>query len=57
MAAVAPQPVIVDYPAGAPTSGSPIFLAANSEVWFLRRRVSIGNQRLPDWVEPLGFSS
>ena len=32
MAAVAPQPVIVDYPAGAPTSGSPIFLAANSEV-------------------------
>ena len=32
MAAVAPQPVLVDSPAGAPTSDCPIFLAANSEV-------------------------
>ena len=32
MAAIAPQPVVVDSPAGAPTSGSPIFLTANSEV-------------------------
>ena len=32
MAAVALQPVVVDSPAGAPTSGCPIFLAANSEV-------------------------
>ena len=31
MAAVALQPVVVDSPAGAPTSGCPIFLAANSE--------------------------
>ena len=32
MAAIAPQPVVVDSPAGAPSSGSPIFLTANSEV-------------------------
>ena len=32
MAAVALQPVVVDSPAGAPTSGCPIFLTANSEV-------------------------
>ena len=32
MAAVAPQPVLVDSPAGAPTSDCPIFFFANSEV-------------------------
>ena len=32
MAAVAQQLVVVDSPAGAPTSGCPIFLTANSEV-------------------------
>ena len=32
MAAVAPQPVMVSSPAGAPTSDCPIFLAANSGV-------------------------